>query len=491
MEIIERTKNVARSKDKNLIESVIGIDTDRELIHFYSAKNGDAKSINYLMCGYKAKPFSPEFYEKVGAILGQYRQDHPDDTMQKVAIVLSDSAVLTDTVNLPPINKKALDSSLSASLTNLYKNSAELKFNRSLALQTKSMATYAVAAMRKDIINNLHKICSQNQVGTVDFTYASAAVTNAAFALNDKTRNGSFVILDIKEEFARIILVCKGKTLGFYTLPFGHKILYKTRITPEDLLFDHAMADLIVLNAKERAKAKNLTLAEDVAALNPTAPTAEGESDEDEDEFELIPPSRRKAKEEEEEDYDELMEEEERESELISRKSKKPARKLPKFMHRPTPTNREGYMYENFRMFVKWTLEVIASNPGVTALGAPETVYVNMPEEYYFLFDVVNEEAEDNGVVFAPLFATAPDEVIKKNLELYGGFFTKQYNTLNDFKYSSHDAVVKPKADDKSGKKPEEKEAPANAAEAIKGVVQKVVDVAKKIASYDLSGGKN
>lgn len=476
---------MAKSTDKNVIESVIGIDTDRELIHFYSSKNGDYNSINYLMSGYKAKPFSPEFYEKISGVLAQYRQDHPDHPMQKVSIVLSDSVVLTDTVNLPPINRKALDSSLAASLNNLYSNSAELKFNRVLALQTKSMATYAVTAMKKEILVNLQKAFVQNQIGVVDVTYAASSVSNAVFALNPKVKNDSFIILDIKEESARIVFVCKGKALGFYTLPFGYKILYKTRVTPEDLIFDHSTADLIVLNAKEKAKAKNVTLAEDEAQLNASADTDAEDEDED---FELLPPLRRKPKEEEEEDdFEEIMEEEEQESEFITRKNKKPARKLPKFMLRPTPTNREGYMYENFRLFVKWTLELIASNPGITALGAPETVYVNMPEEYNFLYEMVNQEAEENGVVFAPLFAEAPDEVIKKNLELYGGFFTRQFNGVNNFIASAHDAQ-KPQTEEKTEGKG--KDAKSEEAEPEQSFIQKALEVIKKIATYDLTGGK-
>ena len=182
------------------------------------------------------------------------------------------------------------------------------------------------------------------------------------------------------------------------------------------------------------------------------------------------------------------MEEEEQESEFITRKNKKPARKLPKFMLRPTPTNREGYMYENFRMFVKWTLEFIASNPGITALGAPEAVYVNMPEEYNFLYDMVNAEAEENGVVFAPLFTEAPDEVIKKNLELYGGFFTRQYNGVNNFMAFATD-TVKSHTDEKAEDGKDSKDEKVEAAEPEQSFMQKAIALIKKIATYDLTGG--
>ena len=479
---------MAKAIEKNVIESVIGIDTERELIHFYSAQNGDYNSINYLMSGYRAKPFTPEFYEKVGAALAQHRQDHPDQPINKVSVVLPDSLVLTDTINLPPINKKALDSSLAASLNNIYKNSAELKFNRVLALQTKNMTTYAVTAMKKEILINLQKAFAQNQIEVVDYTYAASAASNAVFTLNPEIRNNSFVILDIKEEYAKVIFVCKGKTLGFYALPFGHKIMYKTRVTPEDLIFDHSTADLIVLNAREKAKAKNITLEEEQAQVTTTA---EAEAEDDEEELELLPLSKRKPKEEEEEDdFEDVAEEEEQESEFITRKNKKPARKLPKFMIRPTPTNREGYMYENFRLFIKWTLEAIAANPAVTALGAPEAVYVNMPEEYNFLYDMTNLELEENGLPFLPLFSEAPAEVIKKNLELYGGFYTKQFNGFNNFMASANE-VVRPQAEEKADAKDKESgDAKADEAVPEQSFIQKALEVIKKIATYDLTGGK-
>ena len=486
MELNERTINVAKATEKNIFESVIGIDTDREVINFYSMQNGDNSTINYLMSGYKAKPFSPEFYEKLGHIIAQYREDHPDHPMQKVSIVLSDSVVLTDTVNLPIINKKAMDTSLAASLSNLYGNSSDLKFNRVLALQSKNLATYAVTAMRKDILHNIQKTCAMQQIGVTNVTYAAAAATNAAITINPKIKNDCFIILDIKEEYARIIFVARGKTVGFYNLPFGYKILYKTRVTPEDLVFDHSTAEQIVLHAREKAKAKNIAMAEEEAEVVVEEEDQTPEADEDED-FELLPPSRRKATEEDdEEDFEEIADEEEQESEFITRKNKKAARKLPKFMLRPTPTNREGYMYENFRLFVKWTLEVIASNPGITALGTPETVYVNMPEEYDFLYEIVNLEAEDNGVRFAPLFTEAPEEIVKKNLELYGGFFTKQLNGFNNFNTAVHIESARPQQTaEKSNEKPG-----SNGENKIGDFMKKAVEVIKKVATYDLTGGK-
>ena len=493
MEISERTKKVAKQKTVN-IESVIGIDAEKEVISLYSINGSDKSSINYLMSGFKAKPFSHEFYDKLGSVLGQFREDHPNNPMQKVTIVLPDSAVLTDMINLPAINKKAVDSSLAASLSNVYGNSSDIKFNRMMVNQSKQMVTYAISGVRKDILLNLQKACAEHQIGVGNITFASSAATNAAMAINPKLKNASFILLDIDEESAKIIFVVKGKTLGFYYLPFGYKMLYKTRVMAEDLIFDHSSAEVLIMNAKAKAKAKHLALEED------SDESVVEEAIEETDDEELEYAGRRKVEDEDDEEDEELEKElaevetdaEELDLDPAGKKFKKVARKLPKFMLRPTPTNREGYMYENFRLFVKWTLEFIASNPAIASLGYPEAVYVNMPEEYNFLYDMVNLEEEDNGVRFLPLINDEEIDVVKKNIDLYGGLFTKQFNGFNNFPALIAHAPKHPTAE-KSGesKEGEAKEsAPTNAKPDFKETLKKILEVIKKIATTEIGGKK-
>lgn len=464
------------------VSTVVGIDTDREIIHVYSKNKG---KLSHVMHNYKARPFTSEFYGKLSAILAQHKQDHPDHNLQRVSVVVSDSAVLTDTINIPVISKKAMDNSLAASISNLYGNSSDLKFNRVLAAQVKQVATYAISAMRKEILVNIQKACGEQQVNVTNVTYAASAATNAAMTLSPRLKNASFILLDIKEESTRIIFVVKGKTLGVYPLPFGYKILYKTRISPEDLLFDHSTSELIVLNAKEKAKAKALTMADEEEIVAPAEEDAEASSivEEDDDWLEILPPRPKLEDEEDEELEAELMAEEESESEFISKGRKKTPRKLPKFMLRPTPTNREDFMYENFRIFMKWTLESIASNPAIINLGAPEAVYVNMPDEYSFLYEKANLEVEDNGVRFVPMIIGEKKEIVVKNLELYGGFYTKQLNKFNNFHASQLDNIKS-----RSNAKAEENKEDSLSYK-LKEFMKKAVETIKKIATYDLSGG--
>ena len=157
-------------------------------------------------------------------------------------------------------------------------------------------------------------------------------------------------------------------------------------------------------------------------------------------------------------------------------------------MLRPTPTNREGYMYENFRLFVKWTLEFIASNPALSSLGYPEAVYVNMPEEYNFIYDMVNLEEEDNGVRFLPLVTDAEEEVIIKNLELYGGLYTKNFNGFNNFPALVAHAPKANANKGADGKQGDAKNSDENAKPDFKETLKKILAVIKKIATTEIGG---
>ena len=380
-------------------------------------------SINYFVGNYRARPFEKDFYEKLGSILDQYKESHPDVPMHRVSLVLPDNIVITDTLTVPALGAKAMNNSVDVMISNLYVNSAEIKFTRQLAIQNKQSATFSILGVRRKILSKLKKVCSEHGVSISNITFASNAAVDGAFMLNPKIRSSSFVLLDIKDRSAKVIFVIKGKTLGFYSLPFGASILYKSRVAAEEFLADHSAAELVIEVAKAKAKAKAFVIDEDEEEFEEAdevtiseAEAIEPNPDPDAIDDALI------------DEFDENDPEH-----VLASHAKKGLRKLPKFMQRPIPKTREEFVFENFRYFVKWVLNLIASNPGIVALGAPERVLVNMPSEYSFLYDMVNAEAVENGIEFAPLTGSEVDEVIRKNLELYGGFYSKQFNKKNNF----------------------------------------------------------
>ena len=90
-------------------------------------------------------------------------------------------------------------------------------------------------------------------------------------------------------------------------------------------------------------------------------------------------------------------------------------------------------MYDNFRIFIKWALDLMENNKSIVSLAKMDTVYVNMPSEYSFLLDIVNKKHEGRGHTFQPLVPEGTENVLSENLELYGGFFLGKFNEANTF----------------------------------------------------------
>ncbi len=389
------------------LNSVIAVDSHTETIGFY-IMDSDKNSIQYNVASYKAKAFDQDFFDRFAKIIKLYREKFPQADLQKTAIILPDQLFLTDTVSVPMIHRKAMQHSLSLAIESIYKNAEDLNLITYSVQQNKQYATFGLVGMRKDILEKVHQACAQNEIGVGGVTFASNSMVNGAFAVNPKLKNGTFLLLDIKEDLARFAFVVRGCTMGYYDLPFGYNMLYKSRLAAEDMLFDHRAGELLVLNAKERAKAKQLTMEEGQGI-------GEDAQQEGEETFTL--------REESATTYETTA----------TGELKKTARKLPKSMQRPTPQSREEYVYENFRIFLKWALDLIAGNTSIVSLAPLETVYVNMPAEYNYLFDMINADKDDHKVTFAPLLMDGPDEKIAGNLELYGGFYVGQYNQANMF----------------------------------------------------------
>ena len=142
-------------RDK-IFDTVIALDTEKGEMHFYCRGADEKKTITYFAAACKDAPLSDEFPARLADAIAKFRESHPEVALQKASLVLSDNSVITDTVNLPLINKRAADASLDASLANLY-GEKNIKFNRMLASQNKQFSTYAVAGMRKDLLLRLQE----------------------------------------------------------------------------------------------------------------------------------------------------------------------------------------------------------------------------------------------------------------------------------------------------------------------------------------------
>lgn len=391
---------------KPVTESVLYLDTENELFHIYTMTDGAWDSLSCYLGNYKAKPFSADFYLKLGETLDSFRESHPDVPLQKLSVVLPDSVIITDTLNVPTIGKRAMSRSVNVVLSNIFKNSKELTFNHTLAAQNPQFSTYSVVGTQKSVLARLHKTLSEHQVGISNITYASSCAASCVCSVIPKLKSASFVILDMKEKFTRMVFVAKGRAIAFLRIPFGSDILNDAQVIPEEQLLDHSAAELIVLNAREKARSKAITL--------------------------LDKP------------LDEYPDEDSEESSDIASKTSgaflkhsKSARRLPAHLIRPMPETKEGFIYENFRSILKWALGAISSNVPTCALGSPDSIYLNMPEKYSFLYPILADESEECGIKIQQLFSETLPESIKTNPEVFGGFFYAQMNKGNNFTLSA------------------------------------------------------
>lgn len=375
--------------------AVIAVEPLCETIHFCTATS-DQSALLTQSANYKVRAFDQEFFGRLAKIVKQQQEKNSQMSLQKAAVILPDQLFLLDMISVPMIHRKAMQHSLSLAIESIYKNAGEMNLVTYSVQQNKQMATFGLVGARQDILDQVRQTLANNGVTVTGITFASNAMVNGAFALNPKLKGDTFLLLDIKENYSRFAFVVRGCTMGYYDLPFGYGMFYKSRVADEDMLFDHCAGELLVLNAKERARAKQLTM--------------EGET-----------PSEQTG--EEGTTYQQGRD-------GVLRKT---PRKLPKFMQRPVPQSRDDYLYENFRIFIKWTLDLIGNNRDIVSLAKLDTVYVNMPAEYAFLFDAVNKRRESHGVTFAPLLSDGIEMAMAENLELYGGFFLGQYNEANTF----------------------------------------------------------
>ncbi len=427
---------------KQLYSTTIAIDSERSAIHFYSMIGNDKSTIAHHIKSYAGGQLDEHFFERFKEAVKEFAQDTPSETVRKVTVILPDNAVLTDTVRIPTMKglgqtKKTLDITLGG----LYRNYDDLRVVSHVAEQNKQYSTFSIAAVQKNIVSSIFAACSENKLLVDTLTYASSASVGGAVLLNPKLKNASYLFLDIKDVYSRFVFVANGKTVGYYTLPFGLEFLRKPKVTQEDMLFDHSYAELTVLNARERAKSKKLTvmalgeefadaiienedeieeLSEDTATADDVITDEETPTDaetvteeEDEGEAEEVAPLRPQIN-----------------QKIFTRKS---PRKLPKFMQREIPETVEGIAYENFRVFVKWALTLIHGNERLTELGKPEFVCVNLPQDLVSVLDTANEEAEENGITFTRLPSDGEGVSVLSNLELYGGLFPKQIATTGKF----------------------------------------------------------
>lgn len=427
--------------EKLTYSTTISIDTRTSTFHYYSMIGNDASTIEHRVKSYAGPAFDDAFYDAFKRALAEFFADIPSETVRKITLVLPDEIIATDAVNVPTMRMRHMTrNNLSLALGELYKNYADLSVQFYQAAQNRQYTTFTTAAVQTKILAALHSACAENRLLVETMTFASAAAAGALVAMNPKGKGTPYLLLDVKDTYSRFTFVNGGRAIGYYYLPFGAEFLSQPKYVQEDMLFDHTMAELTVLNAKEKAKAKKLSvLTADTRAVDGRPVYAEAEDERGlvaaapapHDEYEMM------------EEHEELHHEPNLAPPMTMREGnptitakvmpKKTPRRLPKFMLRETPNTPDWIASENFRVFMKWALTLIEANDKLTRLGAPAYVCVNMPESLGFLVDYANSEREENGVEFRRLEGENLSADVLANLELFGGFFPRHIHGAGQF----------------------------------------------------------
>ena len=440
------------------ISTALAIDPREKKIRFYSMNRTDRSGVIYDEQTFRAACFAPGFYPEFAAAAQGFVEKYSSVAGAPLTVVLPDSAIFADLVVLPGMNRLAVKGALNTVLNSSFKNRSELKINDTCLIQNKQMTKISLCGVRQEILTAARVALSGVRLSVQGFTFGANAAANAAADLNPRLRSSTYLLMDISETETRVVYVLHGTAVAFGALPFGYRVMEKQRVAAEDMLFDHSVAELAVLNARERAKQKALTMmggegtvdaadAEAIAAAaqnqNAQNPNEAAPQDGQTPAAEQRPeekPADAAAEGEEDELLDDVDEEDEdaederaRNPEQIKVLPRKTARKLPKYMLRPTPNTKEGYIYENFRLFMKWSLCYLQQNQNLTSVSAPEAVYVNLPADYACVFERANAELNENRIAFRPLGTDAAPENISRHLELYGGLLSKKLNKTNLF----------------------------------------------------------
>ena len=307
-------------------QAVIYLDINANNVHYYSLADG---KIIHDTKNFSARPFSEEYFSKLMDVVSEFVSKYTPANAANTTIVLPDNVIFSNMATFPALKGNELKSTIDTYLSAQFPKVDKLKIEQYNAIANKQFVTISFTGVLNDVITEVKRTCTEARLIANNVTFASNAVICAINNISNKYKNETYIFLDIKEGYSRFVYVYKGKVIGFYSLPFGYEILVPNKPAAEDVLLYSPSAELIVINAKEKAKQKALTM----SSAQPV--NVEEDSDEENDDLE----STFSSNEEVQIKTQELT---------IKTLPKKVARKLPKFMLREVPEEDERKVYENF-----------------------------------------------------------------------------------------------------------------------------------------------
>lgn len=411
---------------------VIGFDLPKHCIRIMRDDTaGKEEAISRL--SYRERAFTDEFYAEVAGLLhgffDGYYKDKSKGRTRSACLVLPNEAVGFETFTIPNMSRLKMQQAFETELSNLYEDrQKDKKLNRVVLTKSKQNTVYGVFSFDKRVVSEMYKIMVECRVLPRHTTYSGNALLDGVFESSFRSRGKSFLFADVRRDETMIVVSAKGKTLGVARVPHGYSVLNPHELESEYMRTDHEAGELAVINAREIARSRSLTMsgedtaeeggegaAEETAAENTEESTAEiaeeGSETEDDAENDRMDNRPKKIK--------------------VFRKIPK---RYPKFMTREFPQTEEGYLFENFRILAKWMLLYARQAALTEYIPSPEFILVNLPERYRFLLEKMNDEAGESGLQFRAFTgADKLPEEMRENFDLVGGRYAKQFNRNENF----------------------------------------------------------
>lgn len=372
----------------------------------------------------------PELLDKG---LEEYTQKFGPLPTEPVTLVIPDKMVTMDTITLPTMAKRTMGETFRTEYHNLYKNHDELLSHATVINTNKKTTSYLLTLIRKDKVQRFREVLAAKGLKLEKIVSSAAAKCEALTDQHARLHRDTYLFLDVHDSNSQIILYDKGRMFGFAALPFGIDALPEDRVVDEYFLYEHDIADLAVINAREKAKAAKLTMMEDEnlnADVLVTPESGEGMSKQDlmamaqemhEEELAAQEQLNAEAEADDPDDTEEATEEAAaapvQATPTGKRYVKKP-RRLPAYMQRPVPETATGMVCENFRVFQSRLLNYVRTCKLSDALPDPQYIVMNLPKEYAFLVQMLNAQ-EDNGLSFKLLCDDGHSNILT-DLEMHG-----------------------------------------------------------------------
>ena len=417
--------------------AVIGFDIQNALIKVLYATNLSKPSVEKIPISDEAA----QAYDYVSMLESAFSEYHKLTDLQtaNTTLLLPDNLVGIDFIGIPIMKKAKMAEALKTEYNGLFRNHEDLQWINYVIASGKKSAIYQVVMTDKPTLNAIKASLTGIKVTPKFISLEAAATMNAVFQLKQKIRRNSFMFVDIKEKITNIFVCGKEYLMGYFSLPFGYEVLSREEVIAENLLYEHDVAELAVINATELAKKKKLMVqqeeAESIAEqLEEEAAKAAAEAEAQAEAEYAEEKETEEAKPEQDDYFND--EEEADETQALAEKikkvgkvfTKKMPKRLPMFMQRPIPETEEGYILDNFRLFEKRILLCKRHCDYEQLMPKPEFILINLPEEFEFVIEELNKD-EDSKAEFR--FFNAQKDInpeILDNLELYGGLFFSSFN---------------------------------------------------------------